>query len=458
VDDRGSGGDTGSPPISATQDPVEREVAKSPRHTNVRSWRLWRLPRSACAYLIAVEVVALVATVVLAVRHPATTESVVYFVVIVGLGILAAELTRGVERMRRQFSDTPHVNMTSVWMVSAALFTTPALGATTAVVLYVHLWVRSWRRITGMHTFRTVFSASAVALSSHTVFLVDLWMPGRFPPRLTSPDGLGALVLLALTYWFVNSALVAGAIALLRSDRSLARLLGSWSENSLEFATLVVGVFTALALASFPWATVLILLPLSTLHRSVLVQQLEHAATTDTKTGLLNAGTWQSLAATELERARRHGNEVGVLMIDVDNFKAVNGRYNHMVGDQALRAIAKVLRGSVRGYDLVGRFGGEEFVILLVSSDHAGSVEVANRICARVRDLRVEDAVTGATYPELRLSVSVGVATYPDAGMTLDDVLLTADNGLFAAKDAGRDQVVAIQLSNVDHDAGRSPL
>lgn len=459
MDDRGSGGDTGSPPTSATQHRADREVDKSPHSVTIGKWQLWRLPRPAGIYLIAVEVVAVAVTVVLSVGHPVSTSAALYFTVIVGLGVLAAELTRSVERMRRRFSDTPHVNMTSVWMVSAALFTTPALGALTAVVLYLHLWVRSWRQVTGMHPFRTVFSVCAVVLSSHAVFLVDLGMPGPFPPDLTSPVGLLALVLVVLTYWIVNSVLVAGAIALLRSDRSLARLLGSWSENSLEFATLVVGAFTALALASFPWAAILILLPLSKLHRSVLVQQLEHAATTDSKTGLLNAGTWQSVAATELDRAHRHGLELGVLMIDVDHFKAVNGRYNHLVGDQALRAIAKVLRTAVRSYDLVGRFGGEEFVILLVSTSHAGSIEVADRICGRVRELRIEDPLTGGTYPDLQLTVSVGVATFPDAGTTLDDVLLAADNALFAAKDAGRNQVVAIQLSNTDsQDAGRSGL
>lgn len=457
--DRGLGGDTGSPPTSATQQAGAREVGKRTLIGGVRGWRLWNLPRSALVYLVAVEIAALAATVSLALRYPVTQSSAARFVVIVALGVLAAEMTRGVERMRRQFSDTPHVNMTSVWMVCAALFATPALGAATAVVLYAHLWIRSWRRITGMHPFRTVFSTCAVVLSAHAVFLVDRWTPGDFPTDLTKPTGLVALVLLILTYWSVNSVLVAGAIALLRSERSLGQLLGSWTENGLEFATLATGVITALAMASFPWATPLILLPLSTLHRSRLVQQLEHAATTDAKTNLLNAGTWQSLASAEFDRARRHGTGIGVLMIDVDNFESVNGEYSQEVGDLALRSIAEILTGTVRSYDLVGRFGGEEFVILLAGADHAASVSVADRVCARVRELRVEDKLSAATYPDLRLTVSIGVATFPDAGKTLDDVLLAADNALFAAKDAGRDQVFAPQLATADDQVSdTSPL
>ncbi len=83
------------------------------------------------------------------------------------------------------------------------------------------------------------------------------------------------------------------------------------------------------------------MLPLFVLHRSVLVRQLEHAATTDDKTGLLNAGTWRALAANELERAAQHDTQLAMLMVDVDYFKCVNDRYGHLVGDQALRAIAE---------------------------------------------------------------------------------------------------------------------
>jgi diguanylate cyclase (GGDEF)-like protein len=425
----------------------------------VRDWRLWNLPSSARLYLVTVEVAAVVATIWLAFKYPVTATSVVHFLAIVSLGVLAAEMTRGVERMRRQFSDTPHVNMTSVWMVCAALFASPALTAVTAVILYAHLWLRSWRRITGMHPFRTVFSTCAVVLSAQAVFLVDRWTPGDFPPDLTRPSGLLALLLVVGVYWFVNSVLVAGAIALLRSERSLGQLLGSWTENGLEVATLVVGVVSALMMAVFPWAVPLILLPLSTLHRSRLVQQLEHAATTDAKTNLLNAGTWQTLASAELDRVRRHSSQLGVLLIDVDNFESVNTEYSQDVGDLALRSIAGILTGAVRSYDLVGRFGGEEFVVLLGGADHAASVAVAERICARVRDLCVEDKLSGAAYPDLQLTVSIGVATFPDAGKTIDDVLLAADNALFAAKDAGRDQVFAPQLAGADDhgaDASRS--
>jgi diguanylate cyclase (GGDEF)-like protein len=362
--------------------------------------------------------------------------------------------------MRRRFSDTPHVNMSSVWTLSAALVTTPALAAATTVVLYLHLWHRSWRQVTGMHPFRVGFSVCAVVLSCHAAFLVDVLLPGSLPPDSSQPVGLLGLVLVIVVYWSVNSGLVAFAISLLRQDRSLGRLLGSWSENSLEYATLSVGALVALLLSWYAWSVALVMLPLFVLHRSVLVRQLEHAATTDDKTGLLNMGTWRSLADREFDRAIRHSSGLAILMVDLDFFKGVNDRYGHLAGDQALRVTAGTMRGLVRGSDLVGRFGGEEFVILLTGVDRAEAVEIGSRICDRIRELRIEDPLTGGAYPDLRLTVSVGVAAFPDSGDDLDDLLMKADAALFAAKDAGRDRVLAIQPATGPRgqEAGRFPL
>lgn len=460
VGDQGSGGDAHSPLTSATQLPVPGEGWKRRRRSQGGPWRVWRLPVRARAFLIGVEVTAVAVTAVLALRYPTTAEGWRNFAVIAGMGILVAEITKRVERMRRRFSDTPHVNMSSVWTFSAALCTSPALAAATTAVLYLHLWHRSWREITGMYPFRVVFSVAAVVLSCQAAFLVNLWLPGRLPADVGGPLGVVAFVLVIVVYWVVNSALVGAAISLLRSDRAIGRLVGSWSENAIEYATLVLSGFVVLVLAWYPWAVALIPLPLYVLHRSVLARQFEYDATVDDKTGLLKAGTWQSLARRELERAIQHGTGLGLLMVDIDHFKHVNDCYGHLVGDQALHAVAVALRGAVRSTDLVGRFGGEEFVILLVGADHTGSVDTGKRVCERVRALLVEDTITGASYPDLHLSVSVGVATFPDHGDSLDELLRAADTALFATKDAGRDGVRAMQPSprRADHGAGVSSI
>jgi diguanylate cyclase (GGDEF)-like protein len=203
-----------------------------------------------------------------------------------------------------------------------------------------------------------------------------------------------------------------------------------------------MGALTAVLLTWRPTLVVLILLPLHVLHRSVLIRQLEHAATTDEKTGVLNAASWQAMAAKELGRAARHGLELGVLLVDLDHFKWVNDNYGHLVGDQVLRAVADAMRDELREYDLCGRLGGEEFVVLLPETGLTDSIAIGNRICARIRALPVEP-----NAGEGRLSASIGVAAYPDAGAELDEILLAADNAMFAAKDSGRDQVRAVMPS-----------
>ncbi len=406
----------------------------------VRRWRLWSLPRRAVAYLLAVEAVAVIATALLSVQNPVTGQNLRYFGIVVALGLLAAEATRGVERMRRWFSSTPHVNMSSVWTLSAALLTSPALAAATAVILYVHLWARSWYPVRGVHPHRVVFNIAVVVLSCQAVGAISRALPGD-PLAPTNWLDLLEVVLVIVGYSVVNSGLAAIALLLLSDERSLSDVLGNWHENTVEYATLCVGMLTAAVLAWRPWLAPLVLPPMYVLHRSVLIRQLEHAATVDEKTGLLNAATWHSLAATEFDRARRHGRAVGLLMADLDHFTLVNDQFGRAVGDQALRAVGDVMRQETRSGDLCGRLGGEEFAILLTETDIEDAVRMAERICERVRAVRPDGTDSCAV-----LSVSIGVAAHPDAGPDLDELLLAADNALFAAKDAGRDRASVVQL------------
>jgi diguanylate cyclase (GGDEF)-like protein len=407
------------------------------------SWMLWTRPRRVVGYVLGVELLTVGLSIWAGFAHTITRSDFNRFIVIVALALLAAEAAKHVERMRRHLADALHVNLTSVWTLAAALLTTPSLAVTTVVILYGHLWVRTWRRIAGRHPHRVVFSISMPVLSCLAARRVADLAPGGNILDVNSA-GLAWLVLVILVYSAVNTGLVAVAIALEQNDHSLATLLGTWHDNSIEFATLSMGALAAVLLNWKPAVVILILLPLHVLHRSVLIRQLEHAATTDEKTGLLNATTWQTLATNELHRAERHGMELSLLLVDLDRFKWVNDRFGHQVGDQVLRAVADAMQDEVREYDLCGRFGGEEFVILLPGTGLVETVEVANRICARIRGLSLDRMMNGAPAGELRLSASIGAAVYPDAGKELDEVLLAADNAMFAAKDAGRDRVRAV--------------
>jgi diguanylate cyclase (GGDEF)-like protein len=392
-------------------------------------------------FLLVVEVAAVVVTVLLSVRHPVTRLSLGYFGIVVALGLVAAEAARGVERMRRWFTHTPHVNMSSVWTLSAALLTTPALTTLAAAILYIHLWARSWYPVSGVHPYRVVFNTATVVLSCQAAGVLARTAP-PFSLSPSRPVEVLGIAVVIIGYWLVNSALAAVALLLLGEQRTFRDLLGSRHENSVEFATLCVGVLTAAVLLWRPWLAVLMLLPLHVLHRSVLIRQLEHAATVDERTGLLNAASWHSLAGAQFERARRAGRPLSLLMVDLDHFAQVNDRFGREVGDNVLHAVGDSIRRHARSGDLCGRLGGEEFVILLDDTEVDDAVLRADRMCAEMRSLHLPDGAADG----LALSASIGVAAYPDAGPALDEVLLAADNALFAAKDAGRDRARAVQL------------
>jgi diguanylate cyclase (GGDEF)-like protein len=261
--------------------------------------------------------------------------------------------------------------------------------------------------------------------------------------------GLLTVLLALVVYAAVNMTLVVAVIVLCGPNRRFSTFLQTLCHGDdavLEFATLSMGALAACAMASFgPGYAVLVLPPLIVLHRTVLVRQLEEAASTDGKTGLLNAAAWHDQASRALRRIERAGGHATVLVLDLDHFKHVNDRYGHLVGDQVLATVAAAVRSEVRDDDIVGRFGGEEFVVLLPGLDgedgHPGAEAVAERIRRRIKALRVDlaDPVGQAVIDHL--SVSIGGAMMPADGNELGQLLEVADAAMYCAKHAGRNTV-----------------
>ena len=164
----------------------------------------------------------------------------------------------------------------------------------------------------------------------------------------------------------------------------------------------------------------------------------EEAAFTDHLTGLANRRRFERQLEREVERVLRFSRPFSLLMIDIDNFKNLNDTFGHDAGDDAIRRISRVLREGTRGIDLAARVGGEEFAVLLVETNQAAGIEVAERL--RVGIAAVETA-SGA-----RITASFGVAECPMDAQTASEILKAADVALYQAKRNGRDQVVAIEL------------
>lgn len=166
--------------------------------------------------------------------------------------------------------------------------------------------------------------------------------------------------------------------------------------------------------------------------------ELERLAFNDPLTGLLNRYRLTELATAEISRCRRHGRCLSLLMLDLDRFKLVNDRLGHAAGDAALRQVALTCAATLRKGDLLGRWGGEEFVVLLPETDAAGARHLAERLRAAVGAQPVrQDNVT------IPITVSIGVAEMTPEDEELSSLLARADDALYAAKEAGRNLVQA---------------
>ncbi len=176
--------------------------------------------------------------------------------------------------------------------------------------------------------------------------------------------------------------------------------------------------------------------------RKRMEETLRQLATHDALTGLFNRRYFFTLAERELERSQRYGHPLALLMLDLDHFKAINDSRGHQAGDQVLRAVASIIQTNLRQIDVVGRYGGEEFVVLLPETARMTALAVAKRLCAAVAVQSVE--LSGESLP---ITISVGMAVgFGDAALNLEEMLERADRALYAAKATGRNRVAVWPL------------
>lgn len=167
-------------------------------------------------------------------------------------------------------------------------------------------------------------------------------------------------------------------------------------------------------------------------------ERLEQLAYNDELTGLWNRRYLHRRLAAELRAAERHGRPLAIAMIDVDHFKAINDRHGHLIGDEALAAIAQRLREALRDEDVLGRWGGEELLAILPSEPAGGVASAAERLRECVAQQPFTSRAIGAT-------VSIGCAESTD-GDSVDAIVRRADEALYAAKREGRDRVMVAAL------------
>lgn len=174
-----------------------------------------------------------------------------------------------------------------------------------------------------------------------------------------------------------------------------------------------------------------------------LTSKLEHMAGTDPLTRTFNRRSFLDWCKKEVLRSQRTGLPFSILLVDLDHFKKINDRLGHHIGDAALIAVVEQMQDSVRGIDVLGRWGGEEFVILLPHATQEAAMIVALRICRNVAELHIPELEPLALKASPHVTVSIGVATYRGAEDSIEAVMERGDSALYEAKASGRNRVIA---------------
>jgi diguanylate cyclase (GGDEF)-like protein len=406
-----------------------------------RRWALWSVNGQALAFILAVMVAAPVATMAeLRWNSDVDAAALLRMALLLAAAVGYGEAFDRIERFRRFLGDGRVLsNHLSVWTIAGIMALPPGLACLLVVLIYVHVMIMAHRHQSA-RPYRMVFTgAAATVATAGAAELVSLLSSGVH----TGADASAALAsTAALVMFFVlDTALVFAGMYLLVRPPTIKALLPDRDGVLFEVSTEVLGVVTGQLLLYMPWLAPVSSGGLVALHRASLVKHLQVAATTDSKTTLLNVAAWRDRALKAVSRAAQERERIAVVVIDLDFFKRINDVHGHLVGDRVLADVAHAIRNETRARDIVGRFGGEEFVVLIdgrAAAAHA--IDIATRIRERIAAL---------THPEgMQVTATIGVAHgVPDGPASLDELLAHADSALYAGKQDGRDRVKAFALT-----------
>jgi len=331
------------------------------------------------------------------------------------------------------------------------------LLTTTAIVAATGLWTDTQPAILILLAFGGMF-----VLVVHDLLPTDILGPAKFVVE-GSVAVTVATLLVALTggvdspFFFVFPLIVAGAALVVTSTVTVALASGA----SLGYVLAVIAGSPAGALGPATAATVgvnltaLILLAYAAMVVAREQRRTRDAAirmsTIDPLTGLFNRNFFFAAVGREIARCARSGRGFCLLMMDLDDLKAINDRLGHFQGDRVLRGVGDVITDGVRRIDTAARYGGDEFVVLLPETDPTGAFVLAEKIRLGVNAMTID--LPNAANP----SISIGVVSYPGDGRTADELMISADNAMYASKRAGKDRVtgVSVPVHDPSRRAGR---
>jgi diguanylate cyclase (GGDEF)-like protein len=326
----------------------------------------------------------------------------------------------------------------SVWAFAGVLTMPAGWAAALVGAQYAYVLGQARRDKSGI-AYRVVFSAAVMmwAQLAAAGVIAAGGARGLLHGQALAAQVLASAAVLAAVFVFtsVNLVILLAGMWLSVHPPSVRAMLPAQDAVGYELATLMLGIAAAeFLLHAAPLIPVMLVL-IAFLHRSSVVKALQHAARTDLKTGLLNAAAWTERANEALSRSARTGRPLAVLVLDIDHFKQVNDTHGHLCGDDVLVAVAACLRQQLRGHDMIGRFGGDEFVAVLEELTPAAAEQVSERLRTAISNLRVGDAVS------VRVSIGLAHAAAAEGDSTVQPLLERADAALNRPKASGRNRL-----------------
>jgi diguanylate cyclase (GGDEF)-like protein len=421
-------------------------------------WAIWQQPRPLLALWCVVVGGYLYWIAARASDFHFRLSDIALFAALVACGAFSVEMSR-----RASEPDGVVKDVYAVWELPI-VFLLPGLYALIVPAIRLTL---TQLRVKRAPVYRRIYTAAAIGLAYGCARLVYI---GILPSGCNPREYLWSHTVMwlvaagtgAVTQWVINQALILAAIKL-ENPRGRVRAELFNKETLHNDATELCAALLVAVGMTISDFTLIVALPLATLlQRSFRHAQLLSEARADAKTGLLNAATWEREANAEVTRAVRTSSALAVALLDLDRFKQINDNHGHLVGDEVLRSIAAAMTDVLRDYDLAGRFGGEEFVMLLPQTRAPDAFRIAERVRAHIAKL----PISAPNGERVSVTVSIGVAAL-DAGSSreLTELLAAADAALYRAKASGRDQVQMISTSRglsavgpgVDHGGEQGP-
>jgi diguanylate cyclase (GGDEF)-like protein len=411
---------------------------------DVRSWAWWQTPWPLRLYVGLIPLAVFGLTIFAATQTTWHASDLAKFALLLGCGMVSVAATPRMAYipggMTRDFL--------TVWVLPVAILLPPVYAMLTPIPLQILTQFRVHRGV----VYRRVFTVAAIAAAYGLASVVFRAFPDSFagPSIGSGTHALTFTVAVALCEIIGgrgHQLLVVGGIKL--TDPSVRFRDLEFNREALvgDFAEFDLGVLITVVVAVNPVLAVIAVPTVLLVRRFMMHALLLAQSRLDTKTGLLNASTWEREAEVEIARAVRTNSPLALALVDIDHFKSVNDTYGHLVGDKTLRAVTDALQSQLRSYDLAGRFGGEEFAILLPHAREMDALHVAERLRAHIAAMSIPIGDDPDSGPAVRVTISVGVASLDGASHELTDMLAAADAALYYAKETGRNKTHVVPAS-----------